>query len=130
MEDCKINYLYPNASKTTITNPYLYAAEDITIKPFSQAKGPTGVSFEFNQTHVLLVLYEKYPIIEGVVDSDFNSHVHAILYNNTDKEIKIAAGDKIARFELHELYNGLINGEEQLTIEKARLGGFGSTGKL
>lgn len=111
-------------------NEYFHSSEEITILPYNHIMVPTGISTEFDSTYVLLVKKYNLPVLGGVVDSDYKGQIYCILYNNTNKIINISIGDKIGKFVLKKLYNGLINGKEQINIEKERIGGFGSTGKV
>ncbi len=70
----------------------------------------------------------------GVIDSDYRGEVKVVLFNFSDKDFSINAGDRIAQLILEKITTPEIlqlNNDEweaELNTERGQ-GGFGSTGK-
>lgn len=65
----------------------------------------------------------------GTVDSDYRGNVGVILFNTTDKEIVIEAGDDIAQAVINSYVRVDIEEVEELNETDRGQGGFGSTSK-
>ena len=65
----------------------------------------------------------------GTIDSDYRSEVGVILYNPTQRLLKVELGEKIAQLVIttHEEVN--FTETKELTETERGAGGFGSTGK-
>src|SRR6185437_9774808 len=67
----------------------------------------------------------------GVIDSDYRGNVGVILFNHSDQDFKIAAGDRIAQLILERIAIADVVecGEgQELDATLRGTGGFGSTG--
>lgn len=86
-----------------------------------------------------LALKQGIAVMAGVVDYGYRGEIGVILYNTTGKDVKFAAGDRIAQFVLEKIYEGdatYASEKEDLPPPTAvaedgarGTGGFGSTGK-
>ncbi|EGW34701.1 Deoxyuridine 5'-triphosphate nucleotidohydrolase [Spathaspora passalidarum NRRL Y-27907] len=67
----------------------------------------------------------------GVIDADYRGEVKVVLFNHSDKDFPINAGDRIAQLVLEKIINADIEEitAEQLDSTERGEGGFGSTGK-
>lgn len=113
----------------------LYAAEALTIAPRSRALVPTDIAISIPMgtfAHILprSGLAVKYGIHvgAGVVDSDYRGNVGVLLFNHSDEEFVISAGDRIAQMVIKPCL--LMSVQESDTLEPTGRGihGFGSTG--
>ncbi|KAG7662420.1 DUT1 [[Candida] subhashii] len=67
----------------------------------------------------------------GVIDADYRGEVKVVLFNHSDKDFEVKAGDRIAQLVLEVIVNAdivEIDADELDTTERGA-GGFGSTGK-
>ena len=63
----------------------------------------------------------------GVIDSDYRGNIRVILFNHSDKDFNIKAGERIAQLIIEKIADTeLIEGEVNLTERQEN--GFGSTG--
>ena len=68
----------------------------------------------------------------GKIDEDYFGEIKVVLYNLSDKEVKIQNGQRIAQCELRPVFRATIIETEEITeeeLQKDRGGGIGSTGK-
>ncbi|GAQ86968.1 dUTPase [Klebsormidium nitens] len=64
----------------------------------------------------------------GVIDADYRGPVGVILFNFSDKDFKISAGDRIAQLILERIVTPEVVQVDDLDITVRGAGGFGSTG--
>lgn len=64
----------------------------------------------------------------GVIDEDYRGNVGVILFNHSDVEFTVAAGDRIAQLILEKIETPPIQCVEDLDDTARGAGGFGSTG--
>lgn len=64
----------------------------------------------------------------GVIDVDYRGTVGVILFNHSDVEFKVAAGDRVAQLILEHIYTPEVVEVEDLDETERNAGGFGSTG--
>ena len=64
----------------------------------------------------------------GVVDSDYRGEVMVALHNDTDNDVTIDAGERIAQLVLMPYVNMTFEEAEELDNTQRGEGGFGSTG--
>ena len=116
----------------------LYAADTITILPKTAQTIPLDLRFAiparffgqvFPQSSILV--NQLVTVDGGVIDSDFQGIVKAILVNLSDKTFTVRVGDRIAQLIILEKYN--LNFEkvgERILLggTKRNSSGFGSTG--
>lgn len=81
-----------------------FAAKSMVIPPHSVVKVPTGVGVELPDGYDIVVHCKSGLSSRGIwaanapVDAGYKGEIHAILYNTTDKDFYITAGDKIGQF--------------------------------
>ena len=64
----------------------------------------------------------------GVVDSDYRGPVGVILFNHSDTDFSISAGDRIAQLILEKIEQADVVETDELGSTERGHGGFGSTG--
>ena len=64
----------------------------------------------------------------GVIDEDYRGNVGVILFNHSDVDFPVAAGDRVAQLVLERIETPLVEVCEDLTETVRGDGGFGSTG--
>ncbi|OSX69510.1 hypothetical protein BU14_1443s0001 [Porphyra umbilicalis] len=64
----------------------------------------------------------------GVIDSDYRGEVRVLLFNLSDEDIHIKAGDRIAQLILERISTPAVVVVESLEATERGAGGFGSTG--
>lgn len=109
-----------------------FAAQGTVIPAHGVAKVPTGVGVELPDGYDIVVHCKSGLSSKGIwaanapVDSGYRGEIHAILYNSTDKDITINAGEKIGQLVVRPvIYAEFV---EELGNERGD-NGFGSTGK-
>jgi dUTP pyrophosphatase len=64
----------------------------------------------------------------GVIDADYRGNVGVILFNFSDKDFDVKAGDRIAQLILERIATPEVEEVEDLDASARGAGGFGSTG--
>lgn len=109
-----------------------FAAKRIVIPAGEVRKVPTGVGVELPDGYDICVHCKSGLSSNGIwaanapVDAGYKGEIHAILYNTTDQDYLIEAGDKIGQFVVRPVIYA--NFVEDLGDERGA-GSFGSTGK-
>jgi dUTP pyrophosphatase len=116
----------------------LYAAEEVTLKPFERALVPTGIKVAipegyagFVQPKSGLALKHGLSIVNtpGLIDAGYRGEVGVILINLDPVEtITIAKGQKIAQLVIQRVENVTVSVVGELDDTARGEGGFGSTG--
>ena len=133
------NAILPRRGSNSAAGYDLYACINtpITIKPHTTQKIGTGLSFELPEgTYAAIFarsgLASKFGVrpanCVGVCDSDYRGEYIVALHNDSDVEVTIQPGDRIAQMVLHE-YVVMDFVEDELSETNRGAGGFGSTGK-
>ncbi|OKL59635.1 hypothetical protein UA08_05070 [Talaromyces atroroseus] len=65
----------------------------------------------------------------GVIDADYRGEVKVLLFNFSDVDFTVKAGDRVAQLVLERIYTPEVLVVEQLEESIRGAGGFGSTGK-
>ena len=109
-----------------------FAAQQTIIPAHSVMKVPTGVGVELPDGYDIVVHCKSGLSSKGIyaanapVDAGYRGEIHAILYNTTDEDYCIEAGDKIGQFVVRPvIYAEFV---EELGDNRGS-DGFGSTGK-
>jgi dUTP pyrophosphatase len=63
-----------------------------------------------------------------VIDADYRGPVGVILFNFSDRDFKISAGDRVAQLILERIVTPDVLEVEDLDVTVRGAGGFGSTG--
>ena len=116
----------------------LYAAEEVTLKPFERALVPTGIKVAipegyagFVQPKSGLALKHGLSIVNtpGLIDAGYRGEVGVILINlDPGETITIAKGQKIAQLVIQRVENVTVSVVDELDDTTRGEGGFGSTG--
>lgn len=125
-------YQVPNRAHYNDSGADCFAAKDITIPAHSVVKVPTGVGVELPDGYDIVVHCKSGFSSKGIwaanapVDAGYRGEIHAILYNTTDDDYNISAGDKIGQFVIRPvIYAEFV---DELGNDRG-VDGFGSTGK-
>ena len=126
------NYKAPERAHYNDSGADCFAAENITIPAHGVKKVPTGVGVELSDGYDICVHCKSGLSSKGIwaanapVDAGYRGEIHAILYNTTDQDYQITAGEKIGQFVVRPvIYAEFV---ENLGNERGS-GAFGSTGK-
>ncbi|XP_060560844.1 deoxyuridine 5'-triphosphate nucleotidohydrolase-like [Ruditapes philippinarum] len=65
----------------------------------------------------------------GVIDQDYRGNVGVVMFNFSEKDFEVKAGDRIAQLICERIYLPDLKEEDTLDITERGDGGFGSTGK-
>lgn len=128
-----MGYQTPNRAHHNDSGADCFASQGTIIPAHSVAKVPTGVGLELPDGYDVVVHCKSGLSTKGIwasnapVDAGYRGEIHAILYNTTNKDFVINAGDKIGQFVLRPvLYPEFV---EDFSEESRGTNGFGSTGK-
>ena len=124
-------YKKPERAHYNDSGADVFAAKDIIIPAGKVVKVPTGVGTELPNGYDIVIHCKSGLSSRGIyaanapVDAGYRGEIHAILYNTTNEDFIINAGDKIGQIVVRPvIYAEFVDdlGEERNT------GGFGSTG--
>lgn len=133
------NAILPSRGSRFAAGYDLYACINsaITIQPHTTQKIGTGLSFELPEG-TYAGIYARSGLATkqgvrpancvGVCDSDYRGEYIVALHNDSDIEVTVHPGDRIAQMILHE-YVEMDFVEGELSETDRGTGGFGSTGK-
>jgi dUTP pyrophosphatase len=127
------NYKTPNRAHYNDSGADCFAAKDMIIPAGKVIKVPTGVGVRLPDGYDIVVHCKSGLSSKGIwaanapVDAGYTGEIHAILYNTSDQDYKIEAGDKIGQFVIRPvIYAEFV---DSLDKEGRGANGFGSTGK-
>jgi dUTP pyrophosphatase len=113
----------------------LYASEDATVAAGSTALIKTGIAMAIPQGFVGLIwprsgmaVKKGVDVFAGVIDSGYRGEVRVCLYNSSDVELEIEAGNRIAQILFQEMPRTTIVQVDELEDTDRGKGGFGSSG--
>ncbi len=115
----------------------LSSAVDATVPARGRAMVPTGLAMElppFYEAQVRprsgLAAKKGITVLNtpGTIDSGYRGEVCVILYNASDEDFRVAAGDRIAQMVVAPVTRAEIAEAESLDSTDRGEGGFGSTG--
>lgn len=108
---------------------------DVVIPAHGRALVPTGMFVAIPEGYEIqvrprsgLALKKGITVLNtpGTVDADYRNEIGVILFNTTDEDFKVEAGDRIAQIVLNKIEQ--INWIEVDELDETdRKGGFGST---
>ena len=125
------NYKAPNRAHYNDSGADIFAAEEVWIQPHRVYAVPTGVGVELPDgydavLHCKSGLSQKGLLAANApIDSGYRGEVHAILYNTTDEEFHIKAGQKVGQLVVRPVV--YVEYVDSLGDERGD-GAFGSTG--
>lgn len=125
-------YQTPKRAHYNDSGADVFAAEDTLIPPHSVVKVPTGVGLELPDGYDAVVHSKSGLSSKGIwasnapVDAGYRGEIHAILYNTTNEDYFLQAGDKIGQIVIRPVvYADFVT---ELSEDRGS-NGFGSTGK-
>ncbi|MBI3795244.1 MAG: dUTP diphosphatase [Nitrospinae bacterium] len=135
-----VKKLHPDARLPSVAHPGdlacdLFALEGAEIPAGGQCAVRTGVALKFPDGWGGIIKDRSSMAIAriytsgGVIDSGYRGEVKIILRNDSGKEFRIQAGDKIAQMMAQKAEEWLVEEAESLDETSRAQGGFGSTGK-
>ena len=126
------NYKAPDRAHYNDSGADVFAADDITIPAGKVVKVPTGVGIKLPDGYDAVIHCKSGLSSNGIwaanapIDAGYTGEIHAILYNTTDHDVEIKAGEKVGQLVIRPvIYAEFV---DQLGSERGA-GGFGSTGK-
>lgn len=133
---CKGEYL-PQYAHQGDAGADLKAVETCVIAARSRKLVATGISLELPEGYVGLIWPRSGPAVKlgldsgaGVIDSHYRGEVKVLLFNHSDDEIRIQAGDRIAQLIVQKVETVKFITSESLNETARNTAGFGSTGDL
>jgi dUTP pyrophosphatase len=113
----------------------LYSNIDTVIPSKQRKTVSTGIALEMPKCFAGLIwprsgLSVKYGIdvLAGVVDSGYRGEIMVCLYNTSDENVSIQAGDRIAQIIFQEVPRVSMGVHETLSSSQRGNNGFGSSG--
>lgn len=115
----------------------LFSIENVTIHPFERILVSTGLAFAIPYGYEGCIrprsgntIKKGYTVLNspGTIDSNYRGEVKVILYNTTNKPIRIRQFDRIAQIVFQKLPTIDIVEVKNLDNTIRGAGGFGSTG--
>lgn len=140
VEDIHSSILLPRRGTSYSAGYDFYAPHDFVIPAGGSYKVATGIKVYIAEGYYLGIsprssLGFKHRIslvnTEGIVDGDYynnegnEGHIFVKLYNGSDKDVLIKAGDKFCQGIFKEHFYA----EDDMPVKEVRVGGIGSTGK-
>lgn len=137
----RVKILRPTAKLPAYAHPGdagmdLFAPESVTISAHERVIIPMGISFEFPEGYVALIMDKggpsaKYGLttLGGVVDAGYRGELMVTMLNTTDTDYTFAPGDKIAQLLIQPVVYAEISEVAALSDHERGEGRFGSTGK-
>ena len=127
--------IMPTRAHATDAGLDLYARETQTVPAHGSAKFDTGVHIELPAGTVGMLksksgLNVKHGLTsEGVIDAGYTGAIVVKLYNNSNNNYTVNAGDKISQLVIMPILTPTLEVVESLEETERGAGGFGSTGK-
>jgi dUTP pyrophosphatase len=113
----------------------IYCHETVTVPAGEQSKISTKIAIELpkgyhGQLHIRSSLSTKYRarVEAGIIDSDYRGKVFIILSNNSNVELTLNKGERIAQLTIVEDPQVVVTVTDNLGQTERNAGGFGSTG--
>ena len=115
----------------------LYSVVSSTLKPGERQLIPIGIEVEIPKGYEMqirpksgLALKRGVTVLNspGTVDAGYRGEVGVILFNASDRDVEIRAGEKVAQAVICKVETAVIEEAEELSETGRGSGGFGSTG--
>ena len=134
------NAVLPTYGSAYAAGADLYALSDVDIvfAPHETKLIRTGLAMEIPEGYAGLIyarsgLASKRSLAPankvGVVDSDYRGEVMVALHNHSDKEQRVAVGERIAQLVVAPFLKAEFTETDELNETVRGEGGFGSTGR-
>lgn len=136
----KIQLLNEKALIPTKANEYdagfdLYSNVDTVIPSKQRKTVSTGIALEMPEYFAGLIwprsglsVKQGIDILAGVVDSGYRGEIMVCLYNTSDENVSIQAGDRIAQIIFQEVPRVIMEVHASLGSSQRGNNGFGSSG--
>ena len=140
----KFKKLLDNAKAPTFGSAYaagadLYSAEDeVVLNAGESHLFHTGIAVEIPEGYVGLVYARSGLACKkglapankvGVIDADYRGEIMVCLYNHSDREQRVEAGERIAQMVVAPFLTCEYEETDELSDTVRGEGGFGSTGR-
>ena len=136
----KVRKLHPNAKLPTKAYPSdsgydIYALHDITIPARRHIRSYSGIAFELPDGYEIQLRGRSGLAGKGItahwgtIDTEYRGEVAAILYNHTDHDYTIQAGDRVCQVVVKPVLNVALTEVAELQASKRQEQGFGSSGR-
>jgi dUTP pyrophosphatase len=113
----------------------LFAANRMVIPARGRGLVPTGLVIKIPENYYGriaprsgLALKNGIDVGAGVIDSDYRGSVGVVLFNHSDVNFHIDAGDRIAQLIIEHIATPPVQEVDSLDDTERGTGGFGSTG--
>lgn len=117
-----------------------FEEDSITLKPKEHKFVPTGLKIFLNNDNYMMMLVPRSGLgakkgiglrnTIGIIDSDYQNEIMVVLVNNSEEEVTIERGERIAQLIFTPIVHPTFQEVESFSTETSRgLGGFGSSGK-
>jgi dUTP pyrophosphatase len=115
----------------------LYTPIDVVVPAYGKVLISTDISIELPRENLYARIAPKSSLAwknhidvgGGIIDNDYRGIIKVILYNHSDIDVKIQAGNPIAQMIIEKYYKYKLREVEKLSETKRGEGGFGSTHK-
>jgi dUTP pyrophosphatase len=113
----------------------LYGMEEIVLAPRAGVTARTGIAMALPKGHVGMIADRSslgkrgVKTAGGIVDAGYRGEIKVLLWNLTDQEIRLEAGDRIAQMLILPIQTPAVAGVSELDSTRRGDGGFGSTGR-
>lgn len=125
----------PTRAHSTDAGLDIYAREEQVVPAKGSTIFDTGVHMELPHGTAGFLksksgLNVNYGITsEGVIDVGYTGSIRVKLYNHSDKDYTVKAGDKISQLVILPIWSHLLELVDELEDTERGDGGFGSTGR-
>ncbi len=114
----------------------LYSIVSTIIPPKQRKTVRTGIAIQMPEHFAGLIwprsglsVKQGIDVLAGVVDSGYRGEIMVCLYNTSDDNVSIQAGDRIAQIIFQEVPRVLMEVHDSLGSSQRGDNGFGSSGK-
>lgn len=124
----------PKRAHRTDAGLDLYARETVYIPPHSMEVLDTGVHAAIPEGFVGLLtsksgLMGQGLTTRGTIDSGYTGSIRAVVFNHSDRAIKLEAGQKVTQLVILPIVTPALELVDTLDCTERGSGGFGSTGR-
>jgi dUTP pyrophosphatase len=130
------NAVVPSRGSEGAAGYDLSALHDTVVLACDRVAVPTGISMKlpegtYGQIASRSGLAKKHGlgVLTGTVDEDYRGELHVMLFNTSDRDYVVKAGDRIAQLILVKIATPEVAIVIELDDTSRGAGGFGSTGK-
>jgi len=129
------NAIIPQRANEGDAGMDVFTVDEVVIPSRGDAMTGLGLACEFPIGYALMVCNKsgratKLKLDKGaeVIDSGYRGEIHVHLFNHSDEDVVIPAGEKIAQLILMKIWTGQAAEVDELENSQRGTGGFGSSG--